>query len=262
MAIIDSLVSYWKLDEASGNAADAHASNTLTNNGTIPYVAAKINNGADLESTDAADYFSAADSAGLSITGNMSWSFWIKPESDTAAVLMQKWGAAGQRAYYVQLPSTTVIRLGVSAAGTTLNYGDVTVPTMTMDGSVWYHIVIAYTASTGTMEVYTQGVSRGTDATLDTSIFDGTSALEIGVYQEGGGRGNWYDGVLDEVGVWNKVLSATEVTDLYNGGAGFAYPFSAGGPANLKSLNTNLKANIKSYNSNLIANIKSINTNV
>ncbi len=37
---------------------------------------------------------------------------------------------------------------------------------------------------------------------------------------------------------------------------------SASGPANLKSLDTNLKANIKSYNTNLIANIKSINTNV
>lgn len=34
------------------------------------------------------------------------------------------------------------------------------------------------------------------------------------------------------------------------------------GPANLKSLDTNLKANIKSYNTNLIANVKSINTNV
>jgi len=38
-------------------------------------------------------------------------------------------------------------------------------------------------------------------------------------------------------------------------------PFIASGPANLKSLDTNVKANIKSYNTNVIANIKSINTN-
>jgi hypothetical protein len=37
---------------------------------------------------------------------------------------------------------------------------------------------------------------------------------------------------------------------------------AASGPANLKSLDTNLKANIKSYNTNVIANVKSINTNV
>lgn len=35
----------------------------------------------------------------------------------------------------------------------------------------------------------------------------------------------------------------------------------AAGPANLKSLDTNVKANIKSYNTNVLANIKSINTN-
>lgn len=37
---------------------------------------------------------------------------------------------------------------------------------------------------------------------------------------------------------------------------------AASGPANLKSLDTNVKANIKSYNTNPIANVKSINTNV
>lgn len=35
----------------------------------------------------------------------------------------------------------------------------------------------------------------------------------------------------------------------------------ASGPANLKSLDTNVKANIKSYNTNVLANIKSIDTN-
>lgn len=40
------------------------------------------------------------------------------------------------------------------------------------------------------------------------------------------------------------------------------YPTGGGGPANLKSYNTNLKANIKSMNTNLIANVKSLNTNV
>jgi len=38
-------------------------------------------------------------------------------------------------------------------------------------------------------------------------------------------------------------------------------PAADSGPANLKSLDTNLKANIKSYNTNVIANVKSINTN-
>ena len=47
--LTDNLISHWKLDESSGNAADSHGSNTLTNNGSTPFVAAKINNGADFE---------------------------------------------------------------------------------------------------------------------------------------------------------------------------------------------------------------------
>ena len=39
-------------------------------------------------------------------------------------------------------------------------------------------------------------------------------------------------------------------------------PYSASGPANLKSYNTNVKANIKSIDTNLIANVKSLDTNV
>jgi hypothetical protein len=34
MTLLDNLVAYWKLDEASGNAADSVTTNTLTNTGT------------------------------------------------------------------------------------------------------------------------------------------------------------------------------------------------------------------------------------
>lgn len=235
MALIDNLVSYWKYDPASGNTYDVHATNILTNNGSIPYVTGIINNGADLEAADAADYFSASDSSGLSFTGDMSWSFWIKPESDPGdPAIIAKWGSAGQRAYYIQLRySVNAVRLGTSSGGTTLNEGDVTVPAFTVDGTTWYHVVVAYDASAGSFEVYTQGVSRGTDTTVDTSLHDGTSALEIGTYTEGGGRSNWYDGVVDEVGCWNKVLSSTEVTELYNSGSALSYNDFVAPPTNV-----------------------------
>ena len=35
-----------------------------------------------------------------------------------------------------------------------------------------------------------------------------------------------FAGTIDEVGVWGRVLSASEVTALYNSGAGVAYPFT------------------------------------
>ena len=104
MALTDQLEGYWNLDESSGNAADSTANaNTLTNNGTTPYVAAKINNGADFELASSQS-LSRADTASLSITGNISVAGWIKVESDPGAdanyAIAVKWNSVGdQRSY-------------------------------------------------------------------------------------------------------------------------------------------------------------------
>jgi hypothetical protein len=45
-----------------------------------------------------------------------------------------------------------------------------------------------------------------------------------------GGAANLWAGYLDEVGIWSKVLSTNEITDLYNGGAGQTMCDGTGGP--------------------------------
>jgi hypothetical protein len=35
----------------------------------------------------------------------------------------------------------------------------------------------------------------------------------------------FFDGTIDEVGIWNRSLSSSEVSELYNGGSGASYPF-------------------------------------
>lgn len=47
---------------------------------------------------------------------------------------------------------------------------------------------------------------------------------------------NSFSGSIDEFGVWSRVLTAGEVTALYNAGAGLAYPFSTGAPSNASFL--------------------------
>ena len=42
-------------------------------------------------------------------------------------------------------------------------------------------------------------------------------------------NGSYWDGRIDELGVWGRVLSPAEISELYNAGAGLAYPF--GSPA-------------------------------
>jgi len=39
--------------------------------------------------------------------------------------------------------------------------------------------------------------------------------------------GHAFDGLLDEVGIWDKALTSTEVSDLYNSGNGLPYEAAA-----------------------------------
>jgi hypothetical protein len=34
-----------------------------------------------------------------------------------------------------------------------------------------------------------------------------------------------FDGLIDEVGIWSRVLTAAEIAILYNGGSGITFPF-------------------------------------
>ena len=237
MALTDNLVSYWKLDESSGNAADSVGSNTLTNNGTIPYVAGKINNGADLE-LSSSQYFSKTDNVSLSLTDTISFSIWIKLEQLPSAVgtnftiISKSRESTNQRGYVLVITTGNKIQIFTTSTGT---YSTGTTTETFTDSAVfvsgdvgnWVHLVATYVASTKTFTIYKNGslVSNTKSLNNATSMFDNTAAFCLGADNEGTNR--FLDGVVDEGGLWSRVLSASEVTELYNAGAGLQYPFGA-----------------------------------
>ena len=49
MAYKDDLISWWSMDEESGERADSHGTMTLTDNATVLYDTGKVGNAADFE---------------------------------------------------------------------------------------------------------------------------------------------------------------------------------------------------------------------
>ena len=77
----------------------------------------------------------------------------------------------------------------------------------------WYHVV--GTADGVEVRIYIDGVAQGT-ATPYTGVIDkDTEPVWIGTDSTGGIHGP-FNGSIDDVRVYNRALSATEITQLYN----------------------------------------------
>ncbi|MCF7837258.1 MAG: CehA/McbA family metallohydrolase [Candidatus Marinimicrobia bacterium] len=83
-------------------------------------------------------------------------------------------------------------------------------------------VMVSLTRASGTQQLYRNGaqVASATEAELHPQWCAG---LRLGTYRHADGR--YWPGRLDEVALWDRALSPTEIQALYNGGAGFPHPF-------------------------------------
>lgn len=79
----------------------------------------------------------------------------------------------------------------------------------------WHHYAVTCTASGGTLALYVDGslVDSTTAPTTTTNTANGN--LRFGSATNNSAH---FDGLIDEVAVFNTALSASDVTDIYNGG--------------------------------------------
>ncbi len=84
-----------------------------------------------------------------------------------------------------------------------------------LSNNTWYHIVA--TSDNSTIKIYVNaqqiasyGISNFINNTINPNILFGTRDPSIS-------NGGWYTGKLDDIGVWNRALDSTEVSNLYNG---------------------------------------------
>jgi len=217
------LVSAW-LTDSSGLTTDLHSSNTLTNDG-VSLTTGKQGDAGDFEASQT-DELNIADGSqtGLDFTGDMSWAFWIKPETlfTTSAGIINKWVNAGNnRAYQFYFDNSTNDRFGVylSPNGTS---GAQTISTVDLGEDLStgtdYHVVMTYDASAGVISAYLNGVLKGVATGAATSIYNSGAEFAIGKSGQGS-----FDGIINQVLPYSRILTAGEVSNLYNGGDGLPY---------------------------------------
>lgn len=77
--------------------------------------------------------------------------------------------------------------------------------------NVWTHIVLVYNA--GAMTLYKDNVAVATGTFNHTGVTSTTLPLYVGR----GIGGDYFNGKIDDIGIWNRGLSACEVNDLFTG---------------------------------------------
>lgn len=111
--------------------------------------------------------------------------------------------------------------------GVTSQSDDMAVNLTTGSGSIthstWYHIVL--TGNSTEAKLYLNGSLVATDSVvngwLDTLITDGADTARLGGLSYSATIPT-FDGSIDEFAIYDTVLSAANVTSLYNGGSGTA----------------------------------------
>lgn len=107
----------------------------------------------------------------------------------------------------------------------------------TATAGAWHHVALAFTPATvsvaGSILTYIDGALANTLVIpANNTLVIPNAGFHIGTYRNADGR--WFDGTIDEVAIWNRTLSASEINNantgssadsLYQRGlAGFAVP--------------------------------------
>jgi hypothetical protein len=206
------LESYYKLEDTY----DYYGSNNLTNNGGATFGAGKVNNGVDFGSSNTTKYLSIASPTGLPTgAGARSIAFWFKTPASLvyARDVAVGYGTASTgQGFEISYIGTTAPDLFVDIynGGGGVSY--------TWSADTWYHVVVTYSGSGTNAIGYVNGTSLGNIALGGTPNTGVGSGMQIGRRATTGD--SYLDGKVDEVGIWSKALSTTEISDLYNGGAG------------------------------------------
>jgi glycerophosphoryl diester phosphodiesterase len=98
-------------------------------------------------------------------------------------------------------------------------------PLLTEDDK-WHHVALTYDEESGQTQLYFDGhpqtmtYSSFFRIEQTTGTLADTDGLLIGTSIVSPNNDNWFYGSLDELAVWNRVLSNNEITQLWNGGSG------------------------------------------
>jgi hypothetical protein len=223
------LISVWEFDETSGTIAnDAAGSNHGTIHGALINQSGIISTAYQFDN----DYVSIPNTSGQFATGDeLTISIWINVAnssvSSDAAICLDA-TSTGSYKYLIYIAGGTTsdyvsLYIRTASGVATANYS---VADGTLFNGSWHHLTGVYKRSDSTqrLKLYLDGNLSASSLGYNEPIQSTTNPLVFGKW--GSSTGGFY-GKIDQTAVWDRALTASEVSELYNSGNGL--PYSAWG---------------------------------
>ncbi len=230
-AVSTLLTSLYAVYKAESNANNSLGTYNGTARGGLTYTAGKSGNAFTFNGTTA--YVELPDDS-LNLPGSFSYSFWIKASNTTdytiiVGNLQNPRGSYSHTHGYLYWLSAGKLQTQYNN-GVGISVGQTT--TATIANGAWNHVVATYdpnNATTGA-KVYINGTldSQTTSLGLVNPIgYSSPMKACIGARNFNGSTLTFLSSGsnVDEMSIWTKALTATEVTELYNAGTGKFYPY-------------------------------------
>jgi hypothetical protein len=219
VALLTDLVGHWKMDEASGNALDAHGSRTFTDTNTVTSAAGKLGTSRQFTAANNEYFARSGTDADLDPGAQPAyWACWAWFDSlATQRTLFARRG--GTNEYIMEVQPSGALRFFSWHGGVA--------KTASLAGVVtgsWHFLEAYWDPATNLIGVAMNGSAFATAATGGAAQDTGATSSEIGGSNVGGPV---MDGRIDSLSYWKgRILSSVERAVLYNAGAGLEYPFS------------------------------------
>lgn len=212
----NTLLSYFTGDNTPNDAKGTY-NGTLVNGAT--YGTGKINNGFSFDGVN--DYVDLGFGYRRSKTESFSYSFWASTSSLSTLTVLSN---SGDNGHFLHLDSR-YIWMQIGSSGSAYLKARSTSP---ISSNTLTHIVVTYdgTYSYSSFKFYINGTQNTTVGVTDTLGANDTptpSAYNLNIGRRPAGQ-YYFSGIIDELAIFDSVLTQAQVTELYNSGSGKQYP--------------------------------------
>lgn len=216
-SLLSGLLHHWTMSDAVGDLLDSVDGAPLTRGGEPIQVEGKLGNATQFSPTTQ-DYAYHASMPSLRLNAtDFTLAAWVWLDSVSSMGILGKW-SGGSKEYLLSCDGNSLV-FSMSSDGSL----EVSLSSAVLVEAATWYFFLAWYESAYLLHLSIDMESPEAQLPYTDGVFPGTAPFEMGrdLVSE-----NYFAGRLNSVSLWNRLLTPTERSSLWNLGNGLAYPFS------------------------------------